>query len=111
MKVLLDKLEEKYSHRNFALGTIYLGVACYPDMRFEGLDPPREQCTHYFKCYHRKSACFRDIQSYVANLSKADQSKFLEDIAAVSDETGAITSISLADYRHPCIKYFERLMF
>jgi len=97
MKVLLHKLEEKYSHRNFALGTIYLGVACYPDMRFEGLDPPREQCTRYFKCYHRKSACFRDIQSNVANLSKDDQSKFLEDIASVSDDTEVINSIIVAD--------------
>jgi len=111
MRVLLHKLDEKYSRRNFALGTIYLGVACYPDMAFEGLDPPREQCTRYFKCYHRKSACFRDIQSYVANLGKDDQAKFLEDIASVSDETEVIKPIPLADFRHPSTKCFERSMF
>jgi hypothetical protein len=111
MKVLLHKLDQKYSHRNFALGTIYLAVACYPDLRFEGLDPPREQCTRYFQCYHRKSACFRDIQGHVANLSKDDQSKFLEDIALVSDETEVIISFSMAEFRHPCIKSFERSTF
>jgi len=111
MKVLLHKLEEKYSRRNFALGTIYLAVACYPDMRFEGLDRPREQCTRYFKCYHRKSACFRDIQDYVANLSKDDRANFLEDIALVSDETEVIISLSMAEFRHLCIKSFARSTF
>ena len=109
--MLLHKLDEKYSHRNFALGTIYLAVACYPDLRFEGLDPPREQCIRYFKCYHRKSACFRDIQGYVANLSKDDQTKFLGGIALVLDETEVIISISLAEFRRPCIKSFETSTF
>jgi hypothetical protein len=97
MKVLVHKLDEKYSHRNFALGTIYLAVACHPNLRFEGLDPPSEQCARYFACYHRKSACFRDIQSYVAILSKDDQQRFLEDIAALSDDTEVIGSFLICD--------------
>lgn len=74
-----------YSLRNFALGTIYLSVNCEPDLKIEGLCSSQEQCVRYFKHYHRKSACFGDIRSYVANLAKADQEIFLKDINAISD--------------------------
>ena len=111
MRVLLHKLDEMYSRRNFALGTIYLAAVCHPDMKFEGLDPPREQCTRYFKCYHRKSACFRDIQYYVANLSQDDQNGFLDDIKIVSDEKEVIVSRSMAEIRPHYIKCFERSTF
>jgi hypothetical protein len=64
-----------------------------PDSKIEGLASPREQCTRYFTQYYRKSACFGDIQSYVANLSEADQSAFLKDISSFSDETEVRPSI------------------
>lgn len=82
----MEKLDNKYSLRNFALGTIYLSAKCEPDLKVEGLGSPREQCVRYFKQYHRKSACFGDIKSYVADLSKADQETFLKSINSISDD-------------------------
>ena len=83
---LLSKLDDKYSHRNFALGTIHLSAECSPDLIIEGLKSPREQCLRYFMHYHCKSACFGDLQTYVADLSKEDQAGFLRDINSISDE-------------------------
>ena len=93
IKALISKLEDKYSRRNFALGKIYLSTRLNPDSIIEGLGSPREQCTRYFTQYYRKSACFGDIQSYVANLSKEDQSAFLKEINSFSDETEVLHSV------------------
>jgi len=86
VKKVIAKLDDKYRHRNFALGMIYLSTKCEPGVKVDGLESPRQQCLRYFMHYHRKSACFGDIQSYVADLSKADQEDFLKDINSISDE-------------------------
>jgi hypothetical protein len=109
LKALLSKLENKYSLRNFALGTVYLSVKCYPDLTFEGLRPPRIQCSRYFGHYRRKNACFRDIQSYVAELPEEEQTKFLQDIALVSDDDEVCPFNFL--HRHSSMRSTRRLMF
>jgi hypothetical protein len=75
---LFSKLEEKYSKRNFALGTVYLSVECKGQI--DGLPSAKDACARYFNAYRRKSACFRDIQTYIANLPEKEYSLFLEDI-------------------------------
>ena len=81
MKELLALLDEKYSNRNFALGTIYVSEQCYTDHILDDLPSPKDQCVRYFRFYHRKIACFRDIQLFVARLSKEDQESFLTEIS------------------------------
>jgi len=81
MKELLTFLDEKYSNRNFALGTIYISEQCHPDRILDGLPSPKDQCVRYFRFYHRKIACFRDIQLFVSRLSKEDQESFLTEIS------------------------------
>ena len=86
MSILSAKLDEKYSHRNFALGTIYLSAACYPGLIFEDLRSPKEQCVRYFSRFHHKTACFRDLQSYVSDLSTEDQGAFVQEIGSIHGE-------------------------
>lgn len=82
IKALQCKLEKKYSYRNFALGSIYLSANCRNVSKIGVIPNAREECIRYFSQYGRKAACFADIQSYVAELSKEDQSQFLQEIAA-----------------------------
>jgi hypothetical protein len=68
------------------MGTIYLSANSSPDLAFDGLPTPRQQCVRYFAQYGRKSACFQDIRSYVANLARDDQMQFLQDITRFDKE-------------------------
>ena len=86
---LKTKLEKQYSKRNFALGTIYLSISCYPDIEISGLGSPKDQCVRYFEQYQRKSACFWDIQVYVAGLAKDEQKAFLEEIDKLPEDDKA----------------------
>jgi hypothetical protein len=106
--LLISKLDEKYSHRNFALGTIYLSVSCSSDLVMEKLGSSREQCSRYFDYYHRKSACFGDLQSYVAGLSDEDKGKFMQHIASLLSQNEVQHSRSLSNYRRLFKKYFAR---
>lgn len=84
IKLLQAKLDKRFSNRNFALGSIYLSANLPNDFE-SGIPSAREQCTRYFDQYGRKNACFTDIQSYVAILSKEDQTQFLQGIATKSN--------------------------
>jgi hypothetical protein len=96
---LVSKLNDKYSQRNFALGTIYLSASRSSDLACEGLYTSREECIRYFAHYHRKTACFRDIQSYVADLSKDHQQVFIQDILSMpnKEEVETFFAILISD--------------
>jgi len=102
----MAKLEKQFGKRNFALGAIYLSAAGRDEI--EGLPSPKDLCAGYFKQYKRKVACFRDIQSYVANLPMDQQTLFLEEIAKQSEDEEVISCILAADARHHCMKYISK---
>ena len=103
---LMAKLEKQFAKRNFALGAIYLSAAGRDEI--EGLPSPDDLCVGYFRQYKRKAACFRDIQSYVANLPKNQQTLFLEEIVKQSEDEEVIPRILAADMRHHCMKYISK---
>jgi len=80
----MSQLEERYSRRNFALGTIHLALGL-DDAEKAGVGSPLEQCLRYFKQNASKNACFGDIQTSVAFLSPEDQQRFLQEIKAFAD--------------------------
>ena len=80
-KTIMSKLEERYSRRNFALGTIHLAFGL-DDAKKTGVASPLEQCLRYFKHNANTDACFGDIQSSVTLLSPEDQERFLQEIKA-----------------------------
>ena len=92
---LTTKLEEKYSHRNYAHGIMYLSIAYPEDVGFHGFGQ-KEQCVRYFNHYAWKSACFRDIASAVALLPKDIHLEFLRDIEMDLDNSvvKSITNIA-----------------
>jgi N-acetyltransferase B complex (NatB) non catalytic subunit len=78
---VMSKLEEKYSRRNFALGTIHLAFDL-EDPEKAGIESPLTQCIRYFERNASKNACFGDMQSSVTFLSPQDQQDFLKEIKA-----------------------------
>lgn len=74
---------------------IYLSASWGSDLTYEGLDSPREECIRYFAQCHRKTACFRDIQLYVADLSRDHQQAFIQDIGSMSNKEEVRLSISI----------------
>lgn len=84
-KTVMTQLEERYSQRNFALGTIHLAFGL-DDAEEAGVGSPLEQCLRYFRQNACKNACFGDIQTSVAFLSPEDQERFLQEIKAFAHD-------------------------